>query len=264
MSLGQVVGDGSTANVLLDAILAICREREDGPYAGTAELTGLLELVDVESGQVVHQAGAPVQDVFFPLSAVFGLLTVTAGAPEVEALAVGFEGVVGLVAVLGDGTNPHRALCQVPGRALRLPAGVLRELADADVRVRRLLGRHVQAAVVLLSQRVACSQRHTAEQRCADWLLRRAERVGANPIPVTQQVLASMLGLRRTTVTAIAAQLQQAGLIRYRYGWLSVRDAAGLQRVACSCYRVFRDQSDKLGAAADDPAERHSSSVDGE
>lgn len=264
MSPGQVMGEGSTANVLLDAILAGCRGCEDGRPAGAAELAGLLELVDVESGQVVQQAGAPIQDVFFPLSAVFGLMTVTAGAPEVEALGVGFEGVVGLVAVLGDGTSPHRALCQVPGQALRLPAGVLRELADSDVRVRRLLGRHVQAAVVLLSQRVACSQRHTAEQRCADWLLRRAERSGANPIPVTQQFLASMLGLRRTTVTAVAAQLQQAGLIRYGYGRLSVRDAAGLQRLACSCYRVFREQSAKLAAAADAPAERPGSPVDGQ
>ncbi len=262
--MGQVVGDGSPGNVLLDAVLALCRERVDGPYAGTAELAGLLELVDVESGQVVHQAGARVQDVFFPLSAVFGLLTVTAGASEVEALAVGSEGVVGLFAVFGDSTSPHRALCQVPGQAVRLPAGVLRELAYADVGVRWLLDRHVQAAVVLLSQRVACSQRHTAMQRCVDWLLRRAERMGATPIPVTQQFLASMLGLRRTTVTAIAAQLQQAGLIHYRYGWLSVRDAPGLKRLACSCYGVFRQQSDKLAAAADDPAERHTRPVDGE
>lgn len=264
VSPGAVVGDGSTANILLEAILAASRGREEGLHAGIDETAGLLELVDVVSGQVVHQAGAPIQDVFFPLSAVFGLMTVTVGAPKVEAMAVGFEGVVGLAAVLGDGTSPHQALCQVPGQALRLSAEVLRGLADTDVRVRGLLGQHVQAAVVLLSQRVACSQRHTAEQRCADWLLRQAERIGANSIPVTQQFLASMLGLRRTTVSAVDAQLRQAGLISYRYGRLSVRDAAGLQLLACSCYRVFRDQSDRLVAAAGVPTEQHGSVVEEE
>lgn len=261
MSPGPVVGDSLTANILLEAILVACRGREDGLHADIAEL---LELVDVASGQVVQQAGAPIQDVFFPLSTVFGLMTVTAGAPEVEAMAVGFESVAGLAAVLGDGTSPHQVVCQVSGQALRLPAEALRGLADTDVWVRRLLGQHVQAALVLLSQRVACSQRHNAEERCADWLLRLAERVGGSSIPVTQQFLASMLGLRRTTVSAIAAQLQQTGVIRYRYGRLDVRDAAGLQRLTCGCYRVFRDQNDRLVAAADVPIGQHGAVAEAE
>lgn len=238
------LGNGPTGNVLLDAVLAHPPGRGDDP--GRLDVPSGLELVHVELGQVVHEPAAQVAHVFFPRSAVFGLLTVTAGGPEVEAMAVGSEGVVGLAAVLGDGTSAHRALCQVPGQALRFPARDLRQLAETHLSVRRLLGQHIQSAVVLLSQRIVCSQRHSAQQRCADWLLRHADRAGRNPIPVTQQFLAAMLGLRRTTVSAVAAQLQDTGLISYRYGQVTIRDHARLERLACNCYRVFRAESDRL------------------
>lgn len=250
MPEGLFLVDGSTGNACLDAFLDAARPlAPDRPGAGVdrlADLVALLELVDVEPGEVVHQPGVPVRHVWFPRSSVFGLMTMTAGAPPVEAMGVGSEGVVGLAAVLGDGTSPHQAVCQVPGEALRWPVEVLRDLLDTEPDVRRLLGRHVQTAVVLLSQRVACAQRHTAQQRCADWLLRHADRLGPRALPVTQQFLGAMLGLRRTTVSAVVSQFQGSGLISYRRGRVVITDHLALQQLACRCYSVFRQESDKL------------------
>ncbi len=239
------------ANQLLGALLASATK--EGLPADEGTLRALMREVELAAGDVVHEPGDVVEQVYFPLTAVIGLMTVTAGAPEVEGMAVGQEGLVGLAAVLGDGTSPHRAVVQVPGRAVRLPAAALRGLFDLEPTCRRLLGQYTQTMIVLLSQRVACSQRHTAQQRCADWLLRHADRVGTEPIPVTQQFLAAMLGLRRTTVSAIAAHLQASGLITYRYGRVVVRDHSGLERLACACYRVFRDQMRRLTTTATTP-----------
>ena len=239
---------GSTGNALLDALLA-GSEPPDRPGSGK-DLAALLELVTLEHGQLVHESGMPVRHVLFPRSAVVGLLVARAGAPPVEAMAVGDEGVVGLTALWGDGTSPHRALCQVPGQALRWPVHVLRDLVEVDPAARGLVGQHVQATVVLLSQRVACSQRHTAQQRCADWLLRHADRIGGDTIPITQKFLAAMLGLRRTTVSAVVSQLQRSDLITHRYGRVTVTDREALQRLACDCYQVFRDEMDRLADTA--------------
>lgn len=257
MCKGSLLPGGSTGNACLDAVLAARRPDAANRTGADSDrdLVSLLELVDVELGQVVHEPGVAVRHVWFPRSAVFGLLTATGGAtsaPAVEAMAVGQEGVVGLAAVLGDGTSPHQALCQVPGQALRWPVQVLNGLLETEPAVRELLGRHIQSAVVLLSQRVACSQRHTAQQRCADWLLRHADRLGPHPMPVTQQFLAAMLGLRRTTVSAVLSQFQRSRLISYRRGRVVVTDHLALQRLACSCYALFREERQKL--TADGPA----------
>ena len=241
MADGQPARRSRWGNGLLDAL-----HPDVEPGARDGQPHAALEPVHVDVREVVHEAGDRVEYVYFPLSAVFGLLSVLAGVPEVEVMAVGREGVVGLPAVLGDGTSPHRALCQVPGQAVRLEADVLRAQIGAHAEVRRLVGAYTQMTVVLISARVACAQRHTAEQRCADWLLRRADSLDGQPFPLTQQSLAAMLGLRRTTVSAVATRLQSLQLISYRYGQVAVRDHQGLQRLACSCYQLFRSQTGRL------------------
>lgn len=234
-----------SGNALLDALaLAL-----PGPTREDV-LQPALEAVSVALNDVVHQAGTLVEHVWFPTSSVFGLLSVLPGASAVEAMPVASEGLVGLAAVLGDGVSPHEARCQVPGQAVRLPTGVLRELYEGNADVRTLLGRYAQVSITLISGRVACSLRHTAEQRCAEWLLRRAYQVGGGSFPLTQQLLASVLGLRRTTVSAVAARLQDLGLIAYRYGQLAVQDHDGLERRACRCYGLFRDELARLAQAA--------------
>ena len=165
-----------------------------------------LERVELTAQQVVHRAGEPVHAVHFPVDAVLGLLTQLPDAPPAQVMAVGREGVVGLAAAMGDGTSPYDVVSQVPGRAWRLPLPTLLRWADDNVRVRRLLGRYDQTTTVLLAQRVACGQRHTAEQRCATWLLQCADRVGAETFPLTQAALGVMLGVQRTTASATAGQ----------------------------------------------------------
>lgn len=239
-------------NVLLDALTA-----SPGLSENLAPGEGL-QVVELEAYEVVHEAGVPVEYVYFPLSAVFGLLAVLPDGPDVEVMPVGNEGVVGLPAVLGDSTSPHRALCQVPGQAVRLPAAALRRQIDDSEPSRHLLGKYAQMIVVLLTARVVCHQRHTAQQRCADWLLRRFDQVSGQPFPVTQQFLASMLGLRRGTVSAVATRLQDLELISYRYGQVQVRDHAGLEQLACSCYQLFRHQIDEVTGTTATPNKAHS------
>lgn len=217
-------------NGLLDALAPAAAGT---PYGDL--FLGALEVVPVALDEVVHQAGAPIGHVWFPTSSAFGLLSVVPDVTPVEAMPVASEGLVGLAAVLGDGRSPHEARCQVPGEAVRLPVEVLRALYDGDATARSLLGRYAQTSITLISGRVACTQRHNAEQRCAEWLLRRAYQVGGGSFPLTQQLLASVLGLRRTTVSAVAARLQGLGLVTYRYGRLSVQDYDGLEGRACRC-----------------------------
>lgn len=240
--------DPAPGNLLLAALLS-----GSSPSAltgdGRSGTEAALELVEVRAGEVLHEADEPVTHALFPVSALLALVAVLPDAPQVQIMAVGRIGVAGVPAVLGNGRSPYRVLCQVPGQVLRLPAQVLLDWAATDDGVRRLLGHHEQSVTVLLGQRVACGQRHSAEQRCAAWLLQCADRLDRNSFPVTHQVLALMLGVRRTTVSLIAAQLQQQGLIAYHYGNVQLSDRAGLEQLSCSCYAVFRGQVDALRSA---------------
>lgn len=242
--IGAAHAPGS-GNDLLDALLSAVHGTKHDRL-----LAGALETTLVTAGEVVHRAGDSVEHVWFPTSSVFGLMAVLPDTASVEAMPVASEGLVGLAAVLGDGISPHEARCQVAGGAVRAPATVVRGLFDADATVRALLGRYAQTSMALISARVACTQRHVAEQRIAEWLLRRTDQVGRGAFPLTQQLLASVLGLRRTTVSAVAARLQGLGLITYRYGRLSVDDHQGLERHACSCYQLFRHEMGRLASTS--------------
>jgi CRP-like cAMP-binding protein len=164
----------------------------------------------------------------------------------VEVGTVGNEGMLGLPVFLGADSSPGAAFCQVPGRALRMPAEALRAAASVEGPLRDLLQRYAQALMDQIAQSAACNRAHSTEERLCRWLLMTHDRVGADRFPLTQEFLGQMLGVRRAGVSATASILQRAGFIRYSRGTITITDRAGLESASCGCYRVVRDEFDRL------------------
>jgi CRP-like cAMP-binding protein len=199
-----------------------------------------LQLVDLGLRDLVYEVDQPIGDVYFPLDCVVSEVAQVDDDVPIEIGTTGSEGMVGLPAFLGATTSPTRAFCQVPGQALRMDLAALhRFLADGSA-LHDLLLRYAQAVIVSLAHNVACNRIHTTEERCARWLAQTHDRVGGDVFPMTQDFLAQMLGVRRATVSLSARVLQQAGLIRYTRGRITVLDGEGLHAAACTCYDTVR------------------------
>lgn len=196
------------------------------------------EPVSLGPGQTVQVAGAPADSALFPLSCV---VSVGVGHPgdETDVTTIGREGLVGISGLLGSDTDDTRAVCRVPGAALRLPISAARRLLVDDQTGRTVLHRYVRASTVDLMRRLACNRLHTTEGRCASWLLKTSDRVGGDAFDLTHATLATMLGVRRATVTDSLASLQDRGVVRSRRGVLTVLDRASLEAAACDCHTAF-------------------------
>lgn len=194
----------------------------------------------VEAHQVLYTAGREISHVYFPVTGMISLVVKMTDANDVEAMTIGNEGLIGIAVILGVASSTMEALCQIPGRALKVPARAVVEEIRRTASVNRLLLRYAEAMMVQLAQHAACNRTHSIEQRCARWLLMTRDRVASDEFPLTQQFLAEMLGVRRATVTMIAGALHKAGLIDYSRGRIRIVDGQGLERVACECYDVVR------------------------
>jgi len=208
-----------------------------------------LEPVDLELSDRVLTGGKPIEHLHFPLDCVLSLMADVAGDAMVEVATIGYEGMSGLPVFLGAVTGPNESLCQVPGRALRISTPDFRRFLASDGSLHQVLHRYTQATMVLLAQNVACNRLHSTEARCARWLLQTRDRVGADELPLTQDFLAQMLGVRRGTVSLVAGVLQQAGTIRYTRGRITVLDVAALYATACPCYDIVQAEFRGLTAA---------------
>jgi CRP-like cAMP-binding protein len=222
--------DDVPANRLLAALGAEERER----------LLRSAKSESLEAHQVLYAPGREITHVYFPVAGVVSLVVKMTDADAVEATTIGNEGVVGIPVILGVSSTTMEGLCQIPGRALKIPAGVVLEEIRRTAGLNRLLLRYAEAMMVQLAQHAACNRSHSMEQRCARWLLMAHDRVEGDEFPLTQQFLAQMLGVRRATVTVIAGALQKAGLIDYRRGRIRIVDRRGLEGAACECYDVVR------------------------
>ncbi len=209
------------------------------PTAELQTVAGRAALVELTTDEVVYAPDEPRPFVYFPLDCVLAI-GLADGSAGVEVLATGNEGLVGLGALLGTGPDSQSVVCRVPGQCLRLETTELPQLlAGCPVlgqRVRRFGPAQVNAAL----QRVLCLRQHRTDACCAAWLLQLGDRVGRPSFALTQAALAGMLGVRRATVSAAAAALQQAGWIRYSRGWVTILDRAGLETAACACYAAVR------------------------
>ncbi|MBJ7410926.1 MAG: Crp/Fnr family transcriptional regulator [Phenylobacterium sp.] len=206
-----------------------------------------LELVDLPRGKVLFEPGDDVVTTYFPCHrTMVSLLIVTRDGREVEAATVGREGAIG--GIVSEGHKPAfgRAVMQIGGQALAIPTSHLEAAKTGSPRFADLFSRYADALLAQMMQSVACNALHRTEERCARWLLATHDRAGDNIIQLTQESLAEMLGVQRTTVTAVTGVLQDRGLIRTHRGRVEVLDRPGLERAACECYRAVEDHFIRL------------------
>jgi CRP-like cAMP-binding protein len=163
-----------------------------------------------------------------------------------EIAGVGNEGVVGISLFMGGDTTPSSAVVQTAGHAYRLPRHLLKNEFDRGGPLQRLLLRYTQALITQMAQTAVCNRHHSIEQQLCRWLLVTLDRVPSGELVMTQELVASMLGVRREGITEAAGRLQQAGVIRYRRGHIAVLDRTGLEGRSCECYGVVKAEIDRL------------------
>ena len=194
-----------------------------------------------ELGLVLHEAGEPVENIYFPHEGMVSLLAVMSEGQGIETATVGSEGVVGAMSGFGIRLNFTRAVVQAPLRASRISRAQFQTALNQSEKLRFLIVTYNEILLAQVQQTAACNALHAMEARLARWLLQTRDRVEGDALPLTQEFLSQMLGVHRTTVTLVATQLEQAGLIRTRRGRIIILDRPGLEQVACECYAIIRD-----------------------
>jgi CRP-like cAMP-binding protein len=216
-----------------------------------SRIAPFLKTVPMQRKQILHHQGQPIEQVYFPNGGVCSVTTTLAEGSTIEVTTIGDEGFVGLDAFFGSHPIAHAdTLVQVENAHLEaLSVAVFRrELARQDA-FQELMGKYAQVAVAQIMQTTACNAIHDVQQRCCRWLLMTHDRVHRNEFNLSHEFLASMLGVRRPTVSLIAGALQQAGAIRYHRGVVNIVDRARLEYAACECYAAIRGQFESLPAA---------------
>jgi CRP-like cAMP-binding protein len=212
-----------------------------------AELTPDFQPRELPARAHVVAVGQAIESVYFPLSCVCSTVAQVDRGEGVEVATVGNEGIAGLPVFLGvEEPASLETFVQVPGMALGMRAQVLRGHLERDRHLVKLLGCYTQALITQISQGSACNRIHSAEQRCARWLLMTHDRVSRDEFELTHEFLAQMLGVRRATVTEIAGALQDAGAIRYARGVMSVVNRGILRQRACECYDFIQSEYARL------------------
>jgi CRP-like cAMP-binding protein len=205
-----------------------------------------LESIDMPLGQVLYESGSTLSHVYFPTTSIVSLLYVMEDGASAEIAIVGNEGIVGISLFMGGGSTPSRAVVQSAGRGFRLKAKALKDEFNRNGLVLHLLLRYTQALITQMSQTAVCNRHHSLDQQLCRWLLLSLDRLQGNELVMTQELIANMLGVRRGGVTEAALRLQEAGLIRYARGHITVLDRDGLQRRTCECYAVVKKEYDRL------------------
>jgi CRP-like cAMP-binding protein len=188
------------------------------PPADFEPLAAHLELVPMRLGEILYEPGGQLQHAYFPTTAIVSLHYVTQTGASAETAGVGNEGVVGIALFMGGNTTPSSAVVQTAGHAYRLERCLLKREFDRGGAMQRLLLRYTQALITQMNQTAACNRHHSVEQQLCRWLLLTLDRLPSNDLVMTQELVASMLGVRREGITEAAGRLQSAGLIRYRRG----------------------------------------------
>ncbi len=225
------------------------------------EMLPHLELVRFPLGKVVLEPGQMLETVYFPNHGVLSMLTVLENGDLVEIATIGNEGMADLSVFLGLKISSSRLLCQVPGDTLCMATDAFLRLVEQNSELREALGGYMVSMFIQVSQSAACNRLHPVEERCARWILMTHDRVDSDSFPLTQDFLASMLGVRRPSVSVAAGILQKAGLLSYSRGRMTVLDRGGLEAAACECYAIVRSQFDGMpGGEATQPGRRRLSS----
>ncbi len=216
------------------------------PEADFQRLLPHLESVDLPLGMVVFESGDKLQHLYFPACGIVSLLYAMESGASTEIAVIGNEGVVGIALFRGGESTPSRAVVQSVGQGFRMKASVLKTEFERGGRLQYLLLRYTQALIAQMTQTAVCNRHHSVDQQLCRWLLLSLDRLPGNELKMTQELIANMLGVRREGVTEAAGKLQEAGLIRYSRGRITVLDRARLEQRVCECYSVVKKEMDRL------------------
>jgi CRP-like cAMP-binding protein len=205
-----------------------------------------LESVDLALGLVLQEPGSAQNYVYFPTTAIVSLLYVMENGASTGFAVVGNEGIVGISVVMGGSAMPGCVVVQTAGQGFRLRASTLREEFTRSPAVMHLILRYTQALITQMGQTAVCNRHHSLSQQLCRWLLLSLDRLHGSELVMTQELIASMLGVRREGVTEAAFKLQEEGVISYHRGHISVLDRKGLEQRSCECYAVVKKEYDRL------------------
>ena len=223
-------------NHLLDAL----------PASDYDRLASHLELIPMRLGDVLYESGDELRYVYFPTTSIVSLLYVMEDGASAEIAIVGNEGILGISLFMGGDTTPSRAVVQSAGHGFRLKAELLKDEFGRFGPTMHLLLRYTQALITQMAQTAVCNRHHSVDQQLCRWLLLSLDRLASSELSMTQELIANMLGVRREGVTEAAGNLQEAGLIHYSRGRISVLDRPGLEARSCECYQVVKTEFDRL------------------
>jgi CRP-like cAMP-binding protein len=216
-----------------------------------ASLLASMTEINLAPGEVLFETGEPIDWVYFPGSACVSFVTLMSDGRAVETSNVGRESVVGLVDAMTNMPSRGRVFAQIGGGAMRLSATTFRTQVLGSHSLLRLSLQHVRATALQAEQGVACNATHDVRGRLARWLLMTQDRVGTSSFPLTQEYMAVMTGVQRSTVSAMAGTLKKSGVIDYSRGNLVIRDRPALMKHACECYEVVGQQFEELRDVAE-------------
>ena len=225
----------ATSNRLLAAL----------PRKEYEKLAPHMEEVSFEQGQVLYESNDSIEYIHFPLSGVNSIVVTTQTGSSVEIGLIGREGFVGFQPLLGVKSAPNSAISQIPGKALRIKSETLKKEFDGGGPLQNLLHRQIQSQTVQMSQGAACNRLHEVNERMARWLLMMHDRAESDKLSLTHEFLSQMLGANRATVSLTAGVLQQASLIRYARGTITILNREGLEEIACECYQIVKAEFDR-------------------
>ena len=205
-----------------------------------------LGLMPMRLGEILYEPGGQMQHAYFPTTSIVSLHYVMESGASAETAGVGNEGVVGISLFMGGDSTPSSAVVQTAGHAYRLPGRLLKQEFNRAGSMQHLMLRYTQALITQMIQTAACNRHHSVEQQLCRWLLLTLDRLPSQELIMTQELVASMLGVRREGITQAAGNLQEAGLIRYRRGHIAVANRFGLESRACECYAVVKKELGRL------------------
>jgi CRP-like cAMP-binding protein len=205
-----------------------------------------LERVDMQSGQVLFEAGEELKYVYFPVTCIVSLLCVLENGASTEIAMVGNEGMLGVSMFIGGKTTMSRAVVQSAGMGYRIKTKFLKEEFGMNGSLMELLLSYTQALISHMAQTAVCNRHHSIEQQLSRWLLLSLDRLESNELHITQEMIANMLGVRREGVTEAAGKLQRSGIIYLQRGQITVLDRAKLTTQSCECYQVVKNEFDRL------------------
>jgi CRP-like cAMP-binding protein len=205
-----------------------------------------LEPLDMPLGLVMYESGRTLKHVYFPTTAIVSLLYVLENGSSAEIAVVGNEGLVGVSLFMGGDSTTSRAVVQSAGKGFRIKSQIMQDEFNRAGPVMHLLLRYTQALITQMAQTAVCNRHHSLDQQLCRWLLLSLDRLPGNELVMTQELIANMLGVRREGVTESAHKLQNAGLIQYARGHISVLDRKGLENRTCECYSVVKREYDRL------------------